>query len=732
MNNKEADTVYAGDLNVATESVQKLSGLIKNVTTNKTGVIDMAMGFGSCVGSIIDPDTAEIWQFTPQGYLEGKMTSILQSTEDASKHLAEHFANTISNTRTKRQLQTDHSIYFSNRNLEYSVNILDRQNGFDFFTRSTPGIGASIHLPEEIFNMSVVKTSARFIHIYTAKYPTIADLLQKTDMLKTSDNRNLDGMIISNVISGKILNVPEQEFQHLEKPVKLIFRVKVNSSIEETFNGTRLLQKCVFLNTSARTAKDRWLKDGCYRVDAESNATHTVCKCSHLTNFAVLLDIYEVEEAIDEGNQKILTYVSYAGGGLSVLCCITAVFVFEFFRLKTQRVRINEQLAVAIVCLQLFFLTGIDQTQNRDVCLAVAICLHYFLLAMFCWMLVEGANLYLVLVKVFESRSHLKKYMLVGWGVPLVVVGISAGVMHDQYGTDTVCWVTHSVLLKTVVPPVGFVITVNTIVLAVVMKIMFNSMSRGSKATAEERSSIKSGLKAAAVLLPVLGLTWTLGFLSITSKETLIFTYLFTILNSLQGVFFFLFHCLLSTDVHKAYERRNRRLSQKRMTRSSISKRGTLKREQELDTPTFSRSSIKTSTTPLSTLERKPPYKNRGYVDDAVFHARDIDDSPFYDTPYRASSSTQGSVSRSSHYSHTGRLHRTDFDNPNIQYARHPSYESDVPLPNDGIRRSSRISDTSTDYILYFGKRDSGTNVMQTYPSVDRNDLNDVYASMRK
>ena len=42
------------------------------------------------------------------------------------------------------------------------------------------------------------------------------------------------------------------------------------------------------------------------------------------------------------------------------------------------------------------------------------------------------------------------------------------------------------------------------------------------------------GLKAASVLLPLLGLTWTFGFLSITSKETLIFTYLFTLFNSTQ------------------------------------------------------------------------------------------------------------------------------------------------------------------------------------------------------
>lgn len=44
----------------------------------------------------------------------------------------------------------------------------------------------------------------------------------------------------------------------------------------------------------------------------------------------------------------------------------------------------------------------------------------------------------------------------------------------------------------------------------------------------------RTALWASAVLLPLLGLTWTFGFLSVTSGETLVFTYLFTLFNSFQ------------------------------------------------------------------------------------------------------------------------------------------------------------------------------------------------------
>lgn len=55
--------------------------------------------------------------------------------------------------------------------------------------------------------------------------------------------------------------------------------------------------------------------------------------------------------------------------------------------------------------------------------------------------------------------------------------------------------------------------------------------------------SIRSWAKGAVVLVVLLGLTWSFGLLYI-NKHTIIFAYVFTILNSLQGVFIFSFHCL--------------------------------------------------------------------------------------------------------------------------------------------------------------------------------------------
>lgn len=63
--------------------------------------------------------------------------------------------------------------------------------------------------------------------------------------------------------------------------------------------------------------------------------------------------------------------------------------------------------------------------------------LHYLFLSAFCWMLLEGMELYLMVVQVF--RIHNLKHwhhVLVGYGLPAVIVGIAAAINPQSYGTE--------------------------------------------------------------------------------------------------------------------------------------------------------------------------------------------------------------------------------------------------------------------------------------------------------
>jgi hypothetical protein len=73
-------------------------------------------------------------------------------------------------------------------------------------------------------------------------------------------------------------------------------------------------------------------------------------------------------------------------------------------------------------------------------------------------------------------------------------------------------------------------------------------------------ATVKSGLRATAVLMPLLGLTWAIGVFAVDSLS-LPLAYTFTILNSLQGLLVLIFHCLLDKGVQKSFKRMRRRWS---------------------------------------------------------------------------------------------------------------------------------------------------------------------------
>ena len=59
---------------------------------------------------------------------------------------------------------------------------------------------------------------------------------------------------------------------------------------------------------------------------------------------------------------------------------------------------------------------------------------------------------------------------------------------------------------------------------------------------------LKAGVKASAVILPLLGITWLFGLLSF-NLDIIVFKYIFTVFNSLQGLMIFIFHCALNKQV---------------------------------------------------------------------------------------------------------------------------------------------------------------------------------------
>eukprot|EP00057_Strongylocentrotus_purpuratus_P016485 XP_011670959.1 PREDICTED: EGF, latrophilin and seven transmembrane domain-containing protein 1-like [Strongylocentrotus purpuratus] len=282
--------------------------------------------------------------------------------------------------------------------------------------------GGSLSLPREVLNIANQQSSDQ-LAIYRARYPSLASLYSALEEESIS-------RINTDVMATKILGIDEAFFKDLIEPVVGIYKHQEL--------GANLNPSCVFLDLDQTSGEESesWKATGC-EVYA-SNETHTTCHCYHLTNFAVIMDVHGVQSSLSNGHETALSIISQIGGSVSIVGCVTSVAVYEFFRLKSDRIRVHENLGVAIAISQLIFLVGMERTDIVWLCKAVAIAFHYAITAMFCWMLLEGVHLYVMLVKEFGTGRMVKKYLLAGWGIPLIVAGVSAGIFYKEYALGNV------------------------------------------------------------------------------------------------------------------------------------------------------------------------------------------------------------------------------------------------------------------------------------------------------
>ncbi|XP_051051162.1 adhesion G protein-coupled receptor L2 isoform X24 [Phodopus roborovskii] len=323
---------------------------------------------------------------------------------------------------------------------------------------------------------------------------------------------------------------------------------------------------CSFWNYSERTMMGYWSTQGCKLVD--TNKTRTTCACSHLTNFAILMAHREISYK-DGVHELLLTVITWVGIVVSLVCLAICVFTFCFFRgLQSDRNTIHKNLCINLFIAEFIFLIGIDKTKYSIACPVFAGLLHFFFLAAFSWMCLEGVQLYLMLVEVFESEYSRKKYYYVaGYLFPATVVGVSAAIDYKSYGTQKACWLhVDNYFIWSFIGPVTFIILINIIFLVITLckMVKHSNTLKPDSSRLENINNYRvcdgyyntdlpgSWVLGAFALLCLLGLTWSFGLLFV-NEETVVMAYLFTTFNTFQGVFIFIFHCALQKKVRKEY-----------------------------------------------------------------------------------------------------------------------------------------------------------------------------------
>lgn len=93
------------------------------------------------------------------------------------------------------------------------------------------------------------------------------------------------------------------------------------------------------------------------------------------------------QTAIYNANYKILLLLNFK--------------LILYFQFQSDRVLIHKNLCVCLLIAEIIFMAGIDKTQNQIMCGVVAGLLHYFFLAAFAWMFLEGTLFFSVTLFIY-------------------------------------------------------------------------------------------------------------------------------------------------------------------------------------------------------------------------------------------------------------------------------------------------------------------------------------------
>ncbi|XP_077681256.1 adhesion G protein-coupled receptor L4 [Eretmochelys imbricata] len=511
---------YVEALSVSYPSLSTMN----NTISDKEALTNMTINvFVNTVNNFVQKEKITVWEALPTDNRRTSLTKLMHAAEQATLLMSQNFKKTT-------QLDVNAS--------EMALKVL----AFD--SHHTKHIHPHARMGGDYIKISPKKkespNSNGTVAVVFLRYSNIGPLLSSSKNFSSKDSSEQRETVSSSVIAVAINSNPPTLYE-LEK---ITFTLKYFKTADKDI-------KCAFWNYSADTMNGNWSTEGCELT--HSNTTHTSCKCNHLTHFAVLMSS---GGSLGVTNYNILTRITQLGIIISLICLSMCIFTFWFFsEIQSTRTTIHKNLCCSLFLAELIFLVGINMNNNKLFCSITAGLLHYFLLAAFAWMCIEGIHLYLIVVGVIYNKGFLhKNFYIFGYVSPAVVVGISAALGYKYYGTTEVCWLsTKNNFIWSFIGPACLIILVNLLAFGVIIYKVFQHTAM-LKPEVSCYENIRSCARGALALLFLLGATWIFGVLHVV-QGSVVTAYLFTIFNAFQGMFIFIFLCVLSRKIQEEYYR---------------------------------------------------------------------------------------------------------------------------------------------------------------------------------
>ncbi|XP_043470332.1 adhesion G protein-coupled receptor A3 isoform X2 [Leptopilina heterotoma] len=452
-------------------------------------------------------------------------------------------------------------------------------------------IEASVQLPASLFSHFEDKEAAYqlMISMYSNSrlFPKIID----------EDNMDISSCIIGSKILGRTVN-------NLTDPVYVMLKTPLHH-----YNSK--LIPVIWDSTTNGTGK--WSSDGCELLNLINNLI--VFHCNRLGYYGLLQDVSYLDKEGGSLTGAMFKYSNpavYVGSFITIICLviITVTYVCCYPSIampkKAKHCVINTWIALTLLCI--LYIAGIQQTENIEICQGVGLVLHYLSLSSLLWMAATASNMYKRISKSdMENlpddeipeppiRKPLLGLYLVGWGISLIICGLSGAINLREYASYSHCFLSSRPSLAAIFMPAAilfvYLVILHLLIRCTIRNTDLNGqLSEGTQATENmdlellepnanpiiDRASLHSSqtvssevedsehsqitqLKGQIIIMFLYLITWTFAaltsanlFASHISYEETLFAVLYAISASSLGIFILFFYGIARNDVRSQW-----------------------------------------------------------------------------------------------------------------------------------------------------------------------------------
>ncbi|XP_066141971.1 adhesion G protein-coupled receptor A3 isoform X1 [Euwallacea fornicatus] len=313
-------------------------------------------------------------------------------------------------------------------------------------------VETSVILPDSVF----VQTKNEVAGDIKSSYNVVVSMYSSSKFFPIDQEKVGKEGVTSAIVGVKIVGPAHAEPSH---PIIVTIRAPHSTSYEVT----------PFTPVYWDQVSMRWSNQGCHF--GQHWQDHVVFSCNKLGYYGLMQDVtYSNITGTYRGLFRFSHPAIYVGNVILFTSLFVAIltYILGFVAIqmpkKAKHCLVNTWTSIAL--LSFIYTFGIYQTEDQRLCQVVGLILHYLTLCVLLWICVALNSMYKRLSKNSDSilqdddlpseqpiKKPLMGLYLVGWGVGLIVCGLSAAINVREYGSYSHCFLRTGPALSAVYVP---------------------------------------------------------------------------------------------------------------------------------------------------------------------------------------------------------------------------------------------------------------------------------------